>query len=427
MEADGSINNYVKQEQSMIRREAARLFKFFDGIRTMDKLPAAMFVVDIKREHNAVAEARRLKIPVVAIVDTNCDPDLVDYPVAGNDDAIRSVRMVLATVGQVITQAQAEYEAKYARRKTVEETAPAPRRNPLPPLPAGAWCPCREAPAVAAPAARRLDEPFERGHAGTTATAFLLIFQHLTFQGLTIMAKLPLLPSAKLREMTNAGMMDCKKALTEAKGDLNAAVDILRKKGAATAAKRAKRGQGRRHRPVHRAGRAAGRAGGSQLPDRFCRPQRACSAPSPTTSPKGWRPIQTRISRLTAQRVAKIRENIKIPRHARMEVGGNGLVAAYIHTGAKVGVLVEVGAGKESTIASEQFKQLVKDITLQIAAGHPYAVSREQVAAEVIAKEREIAAQSDRLKGKPPRPWKRSSRAFSRSFTRAIASWTRVS
>jgi small subunit ribosomal protein S2 len=126
METDGTINNYVKQEQSMIRREAARLLKFFDGIRSMEKLPGAMFVVDIKREHNAVAEARRLKIPVVAIVDTNCDPDLVDYPIAGNDDAIRSVRMILATIGQVITQAQAEYEAKYARRKTAEEAAVVP-------------------------------------------------------------------------------------------------------------------------------------------------------------------------------------------------------------------------------------------------------------------------------------------------------------
>lgn len=123
MEADGSINQYVKQEQSVIRREAARLVKFFDGIRTMEKQPGAMFVVDIKREHNAVAEARRLNIPVVAIVDTNCDPDLVTYPIAGNDDAIRSVRMILATVGQAIGQAQAEYEAKYARRKTAEEAA----------------------------------------------------------------------------------------------------------------------------------------------------------------------------------------------------------------------------------------------------------------------------------------------------------------
>jgi small subunit ribosomal protein S2 len=124
MEADGSINNYVKQEQSMIRREAARQVKYFDGIRAMDKYPGAMFVVDIKREHNAVAEARKLKIPVVAIVDTNCDPDLVTYPIAGNDDAIRSVRMILQTVAATITRARAEYEAKYARRKPAEgETA----------------------------------------------------------------------------------------------------------------------------------------------------------------------------------------------------------------------------------------------------------------------------------------------------------------
>src|SRR3974390_2306196 len=109
----------------MLRREGARLVKFFDGIRSMDKLPGAMFVVEIKREQNAVAEARRLKIPLVAIVDTNCDPDLVDFPIAGNDDAIRSVRMILATLGQAVPQAQAEYEAKYARRKTLEETAAA--------------------------------------------------------------------------------------------------------------------------------------------------------------------------------------------------------------------------------------------------------------------------------------------------------------
>jgi len=125
MEADGTINQYVKQEQSVIRREAARLVKFFEGIQAMDKLPGAMFVVDIKRERNAVAEARRLKIPVVAVVDTNCDPDLVDYPVAGNDDAIRAVRLILAMVSQTVTQAQAEYETRYARRKTVEKVAEA--------------------------------------------------------------------------------------------------------------------------------------------------------------------------------------------------------------------------------------------------------------------------------------------------------------
>jgi small subunit ribosomal protein S2 len=124
MEADGSINNYVKQEQSVIRREASRLHKYFDGIRAMDQMPGAMFVVDVKREHNAVAEARKLGIPVVAIVDTNCDPDLVDYPIAGNDDAIRSVRMILATVGQSVTRGQAEFESKSSRRKEFAEPTP---------------------------------------------------------------------------------------------------------------------------------------------------------------------------------------------------------------------------------------------------------------------------------------------------------------
>jgi small subunit ribosomal protein S2 len=140
MEADGSINKYVKQEQSVIRREAARLVKYFEGIRNMDRYPGAMFVVDVKREHNAVCEGRRLKIPIVALVDTNCDPDAVDYPIAGNDDAIRSVRLILTVLVQTITAARAEYESKYARRKTDEAAAPgapeagapAPEAAPLP-------------------------------------------------------------------------------------------------------------------------------------------------------------------------------------------------------------------------------------------------------------------------------------------------------
>jgi small subunit ribosomal protein S2 len=142
MDADGTLAHYGKQEQAVIRREASRLQKYFDGIRAMDRVPATMFVVDIKREHNAVAEARKLKIPLVALVDTNCDPDLVDYPIAANDDAIRSVRMILATIGQIITQAQAEFEAKHARRPATEETPPAE-------APAAGTAPAETAPVAA--------------------------------------------------------------------------------------------------------------------------------------------------------------------------------------------------------------------------------------------------------------------------------------
>ena len=205
----------------------------------------------------------------------------------------------------------------------------------------------------------------------------------------------------KLREMTGAGMMDCKKALTEAQGDLNAAVNILRKKGIATTSalgtREAKEGL------IAQYIAPDGRLG--VLVEVNCQTDFVARNDM-------FRAFADDIARRLAAdpkaefetervgMVAKIRENIQISRHARMEVQGNGMVAAYIHTGAKVGVLVEVGAGKDSTVGREEFKQLVKDITLQIAAGHPFVVSREQVAADVVAKEKEIAA--EQVKNKPP-------------------------
>jgi elongation factor Ts len=206
----------------------------------------------------------------------------------------------------------------------------------------------------------------------------------------------------KLREMTGAGMMDCKKALVEAHGDLNAAVDILRKSGAASAAKKA--GREAREGVIAQYILPDGKAG--VLVEVNCETDFVARNES-------FRAFCDDIAKKIAQNpsvnlesdreaaVGKIGENIKISRNARLEVSGNGLVAAYIHTGAKVGVLVEVVCGKAGTVSSDEFKQLVKDITLQIAAGSPQVVSRESIAPAVIAKEREIAAQSDRLKNKP--------------------------
>ena len=116
MEADGSMNNYVKQEQARLRRDKNRLLKNLGGVRELDKVPDAIFIVDINREHNAVAEARKLRIPLVALVDTNCNPDLVDYPIASNDDAIRSIRIILDTITQEGTQAKAEHMAQQGTR-----------------------------------------------------------------------------------------------------------------------------------------------------------------------------------------------------------------------------------------------------------------------------------------------------------------------
>jgi elongation factor Ts len=207
---------------------------------------------------------------------------------------------------------------------------------------------------------------------------------------------------AKLREMTGAGMMECKKALTQAQGDLELAVDNLRKSGAASAAKKATRdaNEGLIAQFIVPGGKSGVLVEINCETDfvarnesfrAFCDELAKKIANDPA--------VDLEADRQAA--VTRIGENIKITRNARLDVSGNGLVAAYIHQGAKVGVLVEVGAGKAETTTRDEFKQLVKDITLQIAAGHPHAVSREEVPADVIAKEREIAAQSDRLKGKP--------------------------
>jgi elongation factor Ts len=215
------------------------------------------------------------------------------------------------------------------------------------------------------------------------------------------MAEITAAAVGKLREMTNAGMMDCKKALTEAQGNLDAAVDILRKKGAATAGKIAAREakEGLIAQYIAPDGRLGVLVEVNCQTDFVARNELFRAFADEVARKFAVNPNAHADADREAV-VAQLRENIKISRHARMEVSGTGMVAGYIHTGGKIGVLVEMGAEKESTASSDQFKELVKDITLQIAAGHPFAVSRDQVPGDVLAKEKEIAA--EQVKNKPP-------------------------
>ena len=104
MEEDGSLEQYTKKEAVLLMKEKAKLERNLGGIKEMKKLPNALFVVDPKVEHNAVAEAKILGIPVFGIVDTNCDPDDVDYVIPGNDDAVRSVKIVLGALTNAICE-----------------------------------------------------------------------------------------------------------------------------------------------------------------------------------------------------------------------------------------------------------------------------------------------------------------------------------
>ncbi len=107
---DGSINRFPKKEILQLQNEREKLEKNLGGIKKMTRLPGALFVVDTNRENIAVAEANRLGIPVVAVVDTNCDPDVIDYPIPGNDDAIRAIRLVTSKVADACVEGRQRFE-----------------------------------------------------------------------------------------------------------------------------------------------------------------------------------------------------------------------------------------------------------------------------------------------------------------------------
>ena len=104
METDGTFAMLPKKEVIKHQGEIEKLEKYLGGVKEMKKLPGALFIVDPRKERNAIAEARKLRIPIVAIVDTNCDPDEVDYVIPGNDDAIRAIRLIASTMANAVIE-----------------------------------------------------------------------------------------------------------------------------------------------------------------------------------------------------------------------------------------------------------------------------------------------------------------------------------
>ena len=123
MQEDGTFDMLPKKEVMKHLGEMEKLEKYLGGVKDMKKLPGALFVIDPRKEHNAIAEARKLHIPIVAIVDTNCDPDEVDYVIPGNDDAIRAIRLISATMANAIQEGRQGVDAESAPVEEVKEEA----------------------------------------------------------------------------------------------------------------------------------------------------------------------------------------------------------------------------------------------------------------------------------------------------------------
>src|SRR6187455_3818207 len=125
METDGRYETLSKKEIAQLEKEKRKLQKNLEGIRNMARLPDALFVVDTRKEKIAVDEARKLKIPVIGVVDTNCDPDEVDYVIPGNDDALRAIRLFASKIADAISSGRSQRESRLAEEAAAQEEAAA--------------------------------------------------------------------------------------------------------------------------------------------------------------------------------------------------------------------------------------------------------------------------------------------------------------
>ena len=121
MQEDGTFDMLPKKEVMKHLGEIEKLEKYLGGVKEMKKLPGALFIVDTRKERNAIAEAHKLGIPVVAIADTNCDPDEIDYPIPGNDDAIRAIRLIASTMANAVQEGRQGVDAEAAEEAVAAE------------------------------------------------------------------------------------------------------------------------------------------------------------------------------------------------------------------------------------------------------------------------------------------------------------------
>ena len=128
MEESGSINKYPKKEIIQLRKEKDKLEKYLSGIKEMKEIPDALFIIDPRRETIAVLEAHKLGIPVISIVDTNCDPDVIDYPIPGNDDAIRAIELVVGLMANAFIEGRQGQDSRVesVKEEVIEEIKEVP-------------------------------------------------------------------------------------------------------------------------------------------------------------------------------------------------------------------------------------------------------------------------------------------------------------
>ena len=390
----------TKKERLSLTREREKLERSLGGIKDMGGVPDLLFVIDTNKEAIAIAEARRLNIPVAAVVDTNCDPDGITYVIPGNDDAGRAVALYCDLVARAaidgISRAQGE--------KGIDVGA----SEEVPLEPALADDGARRAEANGGDAAADAAPPKPAPIAAPAAPSDLQDIERNSLMAITAqMVK-------ELREKTGVGMMDCKTALNETNGDMEAAIDWLRTKGLAKAAKKAGRvavegligvaGSGNRAAMIELNSETDFVARNEQFQSLVEARRRSGAEDRRRASNRCSRrrsPAARRSRRAITDAVATIGENMTLRRAAVLSVD-EGVVASYVHAAispglGKIGVLV----GLKSSGDKAKLTALGRQIAMHVAAASPLAVDAERIDPQTIARERAIFAEQARESGKP--------------------------
>ena len=342
MEQTGGFEGRTKKEILMLTREKNKLERSLGGIRDMEKVPSAIWVVDTNKEHIAVGEARKLGIPVIAILDTNCDPDLVDYPIPGNDDAIRSAALLTRVVASAVAEGLQARAGAGGNGDKPEAEGAEPLAEWEQELLASATAPQARQPKAPSRAPPRPRFRPNRSPRRTPRKAD--------------MANYTAADVKRLRELTGAGMLDCKNALVEADGDFDKAVELLRIKGAKDVGKRAERATAE--------GLVAAKGGAlielnsetdfvaknaefQAVADQIVAAAAASKA-ADVDALKAAKAGDTTVEQAIADLSAKIGEKLELRRAAYFD----GTVETYLHKRAAdlppaVGVLVEYGPGSD--------------------------------------------------------------------------------
>ena len=446
-ELTGTAAGYTKKETLQLSREKIKLTKTLGGLRDMQKIPAAVWIVDTKKEHIAVDEARKLGIPVIAVLDTNCDPDEVDFPIPGNDDAIRSAALLTRVVADAVAdgliarsgrrrggdekpepgvvagdEPLAEWE-----RELLEEPKKAAERPPAAAEPAAG---CRAADAAPGrpgrrraaggrrrrviapsrarrPRSRRLDGvPWRRtGRIRVTGTS--TIHRSLNIEE-RAMSNFTAADVKKLRDLTGAGMMDCKKALDRGRGRLRQG-----RRDPARQGRQGRRQAGRPYRRQRPRRPLRQRAARAQLRDRLRRQERRLRRAGPAAGrARSTQPAPADVEALLASKLptaapSPTRSRSSPPRSARSWCVNR--FAVLDGTGRRLPAPQEPGPAAAGRRRWSQYAGKTDEagdadargVAMQIAAMRPKYLTRDEVPADVVETERRIAEQTAREEGKP--------------------------